>query len=127
MTLNHIDLQVSNVSAARAFFETHFGLRCLFQRREELALLEDDAGLSFGVSNLFGSAPPVYPPDFHIGFILDTEAEVRDVHQRLVDAGVPIKTGLSRGGPNLYFMCTGPDGIMIEVRAPLDEEAAGGA
>ena len=26
MKLNHIDLQVSNVSAAREFFETHFGL-----------------------------------------------------------------------------------------------------
>lgn len=120
MKLNHIDLQVSDVSAARAFFETHFGFRCTFQRREELAILEDDAGLSFGVSNLFHSAPPVYPSDFHIGFILDREAEVRATYDRLTKAGVEMKTELSKGGPNLYFMCTGPDGLMIEVRAPLD-------
>ena len=66
MKLNHIDLQVSNVSAAREFFETHFGLRCTFQRREQLAIMEDDDGLAFGVSNRFGAAPPIYPPDFHV-------------------------------------------------------------
>jgi catechol 2,3-dioxygenase-like lactoylglutathione lyase family enzyme len=120
MKVNHIDLQVSDVSRARRFFEEHFGLRCRFQRREELAMLEDDAGLELGVSNLFGSAPPVYPPDFHIGFILTTEAGVRAAHERLQRAGVPMKTDVSRGGPNVYFMCVGPDGIGIEVRAPAD-------
>lgn len=119
MRLNHIDLQVSNVPAARVFFETHFGLRCIFQRRDEIALMEDDSGLSFGLSNLFDSAPPVNPPDFHIGFILTSESEVRSVHERLRAAGVEIKTELSRGGPNIYFMCVGPDEIVIEVRAPL--------
>jgi hypothetical protein len=36
-----------------------------------------------------------------------------------VRAGVKIKTDLSRGGPNIYFMCVGPDDITIEVRAPV--------
>jgi len=124
MKLNHIDLQVSDVSTARAFFETHFGLRCKFQRRNELAMLEDDAGLEFGVSNLFGSAPPGYPRDFHLGFILATASEVRATHERLQQAGVPMKVGISRGGPNIYFMCVGPDGIVIEVRAPADDDGA---
>lgn len=53
MKLNHLDLQVSDIHAARAFFETHFGLRCSYTRRDEIALLEDDAGFSLGVSNLF--------------------------------------------------------------------------
>ena len=79
MNLNHIDLQVSDVSAARRFFEEHFGLRCIFQRREQLAILRDDAGLEFGVSNLFDSPPAAYPTDFHIGFILDTESNVRAI------------------------------------------------
>ena len=120
MKLNHVDLQVSDVSKARAFFEEHFGLRCTFQRREQLAILEDDAGLVLGVSNLFGSAPPVYPPDFHIGFILASESEVQAVYARLKAGGVELKTDLSRGGPNIYFMCVGPDRIMIEVRAPVE-------
>ena len=120
MNLNHLDLQVSDVSAARAFFETHFGFRCTFQRREQLALLEDDAGFAFGVSNLFGSPPPAYPTDFHIGFIVQSEAEVRAIHERLRGAGVHMRTDVTRGGPNVYFMCTGPDGIGVEVRAPAD-------
>ena len=120
MRLNHIDLQVSNVSAAREFFERHFGFRCTFQRKEQLAILEDDAGMQFGVSNLFGSPPPTYPPDFHFGFIVSKESEVRATYDRLNRAGVPMKTEVSRGGPNVYFMCIGPDGLMIEVRGPAD-------
>ena len=123
MKLNHVDLQVSDVALARTFFETHFDFRCVYEREGQLALLEDEAGLSLGVSNLFGSPPPAYPPDFHIGFILDEEAQVRARYGRLQSAGVPMKSELSRGGPNLYFMCLGPDSIPIEVRAPLDEPA----
>ncbi|HET8654834.1 MAG TPA: VOC family protein [Longimicrobiaceae bacterium] len=120
MRLNHVDLQVSDVDRAREFFERHFGLRCVFQRRDELAMLEDEAGLSLGVSNLFHSPAPVYPPDFHVGFILETEAQVREQYQRLARAGVQMKADLTVGGPNLYFVCIGPDAIPVEVRAPRD-------
>lgn len=121
MNLNHVDLQVSDVASAREFFETFFDLRCVYQREKQIALLEDEAGFSLGLSNLFGSAAPAYPRDFHIGFILEKESEVRVQYERLKDAGVPMQRDLGRGGPNLYFMCIGPDSIPIEVRAPLDE------
>jgi catechol 2,3-dioxygenase-like lactoylglutathione lyase family enzyme len=122
MKLNHVDLQVSDVDRAREFFETLFDFRCVFQRRTELAMLQDETGFSLGVSNLFDSPPPAYPPDFHVGFILDTEAQVRAQFQRLLDAGVPMKAELSFGGPNIYFMCIGPDALPIEVRAPRDTQ-----
>ena len=70
MKLNHIDLQVADVDAAREFFEKHFGLRCTYRRAGQIALLEDDGRLELGVSNLRGSPPPRYPPDFHVGFVL---------------------------------------------------------
>jgi len=121
MRVNHINLQVSDVSQARAFFETHFGMECKFQRRDELAILDDGAGMEFSVSNLLHSPPSLYPSDFHIGFILDGESEVRSAYERLVSAGVEMKTDVSRGGPNVYFMCFGPERIMIEVRGPAAE------
>lgn len=121
MRVNHINLQVSDVSQARAFFETYFGMECKFQRRDELAILDDGAGMEFSVSNLFHSPPSPYPSDFHIGFILDGELEVRSAYARLVSAGVEMKTDVSRGGPNVYFMCFGPERIMIEVRGPAAE------
>jgi hypothetical protein len=115
-----VDLQVSDVDGAREFFETLFDFRCTFQRRKELAILEDEAGFSLGVSNLFDSPAPVYPPDFHIGFVLETEAQVRAQYERLTRAGVAMKAELAIGGPNIYFMCVGPDSIPVEVRAPRD-------
>jgi catechol 2,3-dioxygenase-like lactoylglutathione lyase family enzyme len=120
--LNHVDLQVSDVNRAREFFERFFDFKCVFQRGAQLAILEDDAGFSFGVSNLFNSAPPVYPTDFHIGFILEKESQLRAHYDRLKAGGVEFKSELSRGGPNMYFMCVGPDAINVEVRAPLDEK-----
>lgn len=54
MVLNHIDLQVSDINAARAFFETHFDLRCTYQRDEQIAIMEDDGGFCFSVSNFGG-------------------------------------------------------------------------
>jgi hypothetical protein len=74
MRLNHIDMQVSNVSAA------------------------------------------------HIGFVLTGEADVRPVYEPLTAAGVEIKTERT-GGPNIYFMCVGPDGIVLDVQAPLGKRA----
>ena len=119
MRLNHLDLQVSDVAAARAFFETHFGLRCTYSRGDQIAFFDDETGFSFGVSNLFGHAePPMYPPDFHIGFILEDAAQVEAAYQRLRAAGVELRSEPREGGPNLYFVCLGPDDIPIEVRAP---------
>lgn len=118
MKLNHLDLQVSDIDVARSFFETHFGLRCSYSRRDEIAFLEDDAGFSLGVSNLFNNPAPVYPPDFHIGFVLEEAAQVEAMYEQLKSAGVAMKHDLAEGGPNLFFMCVGPDGVPVEVRAP---------
>lgn len=122
MILNHVDLQVSDIDRARTFFERYFGLRCAYQREGQIALLEDEGGFSFGLSNLHDSPAPVYPPDFHIGFILEKASQVREMYERLKTAGVPMKSDLKRGGPNLYFVCLAPDSIPVEVRAPRDEE-----
>jgi catechol-2,3-dioxygenase len=114
-----LDLQVSDIHSAKEFFETHFGLRCSFTRRSEIAILEDDIGFSLGLSNLFEhETPPVYPPDFHIGFVLEDVAQLEEIYQRLQSAGVPMKYDLREGGPNLYFVCIGPDSTPVEVRAP---------
>ncbi|HKV44456.1 MAG TPA: VOC family protein [bacterium] len=121
MNLNHVDLQVSDVDAAREFFEKFFGLRCTYQRAKQIALLEDDAGFSLGVSNLRGAPPAAYPPDFHVGFVLERASDVRDLYDLVKAAGVAIKFDLAEAGPNLAFQCIGPDGIPVEVRSPLDK------
>ena len=120
MILNHVELQVSNVKTAREFFEVHFGLRCTYQRGEQIAILEDEGGFCFGVCNLHRGPPPVYPPDFHGGFVLKDVRQVREIYSRMKAAGVGIKFDLQEAGPNLAFQCLGPDAIPVEVRAPLE-------
>jgi catechol 2,3-dioxygenase-like lactoylglutathione lyase family enzyme len=122
MVLNHIDLQVSDVNAARAFFERFFDLRCRYQRQTQIAIFEDGSGLEFAVSNLFNSPPPTYPPDFHVGFVLPRASDVRGAYDRLKAAGIPMKLDLGIQGPALVFQCLGPDNIPVEVRAPKDGE-----
>ncbi len=120
MRLNHIDVQVSDVEAARAFFERFFGLRCRYQQQKQIAIFESDTGLEFAVSNLFNSPAPTYPPDFHLGFVLENTSEVREVYDRVKAAGLAMKLELGVQGPALVFQCLGPDNIPIEVRAPKD-------
>jgi catechol-2,3-dioxygenase len=119
MKLNHLDVQVSDIHKARAFFETYFGLRCTYTRRSEITFLEDETGFSFGLSNLQGETqPPVYPPDFHFGFVLEDTARVEAIYEHMQRTGVLMKAELQEGGPNMYFICSGPDNIPVEVRAP---------
>jgi catechol 2,3-dioxygenase-like lactoylglutathione lyase family enzyme len=120
MILNHIDLQVSNIDAATRFFETYFGLRCTYRREGQIALLADDGGLQLGLSNLHDSPPPVYPPDFHIGFVQENVRQVREIYERVKGAGVEIKFELQEAGPNLAFVCLAADSIRVEVRGPRD-------
>jgi catechol 2,3-dioxygenase-like lactoylglutathione lyase family enzyme len=118
--LNHLNLQVSDVDAARKFFETFFNLNCTYQRHNQIAFFGDVTGFEFAVSNLFNSRPPAYPSDFHVGFVLESTADVRDLYNRLKAAGVAMKLDLGIQGPMLVFQCEGPDAIPIEVRAPKD-------
>lgn len=118
MQMNHVDLQVSNVGAAKEFFDRFFGLRCVYERPGQLAMLRDDAGFSLGLSDLHGSPPPTYPPDFHVGFVLANPREVREIYERLAAAGVAMKFDLQEAGPALAFQCFGPDAIPVEVQAP---------
>jgi len=120
MKLNHLDLQVSDVDAARTFFEQFFSLRCRYQRQKQIAIFEDASGFEFAVSNLFNSPPPSYPPDFHLGFVLERSSDVRDAYDRLKAGGVAMKLDLGVQGPALVFQCLGPDDIPVEVRAPKD-------
>jgi len=120
LRLRHIDLHVSDVDAARSFFEEFFGMQCTYQRQKQIAIFRDETGFEFAVSNLFSSPPPAYPPDFHIGFLLDRTSEVREIYDRLKSSGIAIKLELGMQGPNLVFQCVGPDSIPVEVRAPKD-------
>ena len=120
MKLNHIDLPVADISAARQFFEAHFDMRCIFAREDGLTVLLDEDGLALTLSALPPSEAMKYPTGFHIGFNLDHEHELYEVHERLVSAHIPIVRPLGDLGGAMTFHCEAPGPLLIEVawRAP---------
>lgn len=115
MNLNHIDLPVADIAAVRLFFETHFEMRSIFTREDGLTVLLDEDGFALTLSPLPQGEVLKYLPGFHIGFNVDNEHELIEVHERMVSAGVPIVRPLGDLAGALTFHCQAPGPILIEV------------
>ncbi len=115
MKLNHIDLPVTDIQGTRAFFEKHFGLRCVFTRADGLTVLLDEDNLALTLSPLSEGEKLNYPTGFHIGFNLDDQDELFETHGRIVAAGIPIIRPLGDLAGALTFHCQAPGPLLIEV------------
>jgi catechol 2,3-dioxygenase-like lactoylglutathione lyase family enzyme len=116
MHLNHIDIPVADVTETRRFFETLLGFRHIETKgRDALAILDDGAGLLLVLSKTREGDAHGLPERFHIGFHLETEAHVRDAHERFAAAGVDALStpAVMRGG--LTFYCRAPSGLLVEI------------
>ena len=115
MRLNHLDLPVPDIAATRDFFETWLGFiheRTLGQNG--LSILRDSAGFVLVLSRLQREGAQTWPYPFHIGFHMETEAAVSDLHRRMTEGGVDVgETSVQRGAFSFYF--TAPGGILVEV------------
>ena len=95
MNLNHIDLPVSDIVGVRAFFESHFGFRCIFECEDGLTVLLDDANFALTLSNVLDGEELRYPAGFHVGFNLESEGQLR--------------------GGALTFQCNAPGSLLVEL------------
>ena len=115
MRLNHIDLPVPDVAATRDFFETWLGFtheQTLGQ--DGLSILRDDAGLVLVLSRLRRDGAQTWPVPFHIGFHLDSEAAVSDLHARLAAGGLAVDPPALQHGAFGFYL-TAPGDILVEV------------
>lgn len=117
MLLNHLDLPVTDVVAAKAFFQDQLGFRELFARGSELAVLSDEAGFALTLSGLAGGDLPAWPTGFHVGFNFGTKAEVTGIHEQLRAIGVPIIRRLGELHGALTFQCLAPGDVIVEFGA----------
>jgi catechol 2,3-dioxygenase-like lactoylglutathione lyase family enzyme len=116
MRLNHLDLPVPDVAAAREFFETWLGFthrRTL--GRDGLAILSDESGLTLVLSRRSREGSQCFPETFHIGFHLDSPDAVIALYERLtVVGGYSIDPpSLQRGAFGFYLRAPGE--ILIEI------------
>jgi catechol 2,3-dioxygenase-like lactoylglutathione lyase family enzyme len=115
MRLNHLNLTVPDVRQTRAFFETYFDFRCVFERgRDTLAVLTDDAGFILTLNNFNKADKPEYPGAFHIGFMQDSRERVDEIYQRLKSEGFAMEPPREfHGAWTFYFRA--PGGFLVEV------------
>lgn len=112
MKLNHLDLQVSDVPAFTQFLVDHFDLHALTRAGSpKLAVLTDGAGFTLVLQHV--EAPGEPSALGHIGFLVDTPAEVRAHHARLVAAGIDVSpVDVNARGTRCYLRA---HGVLIEV------------
>src|SRR5688572_12474063 len=113
MILNHINLAVTDVTTARTFLETYFGLVDIGGGNKNRAFLRDDRWL---VLSMFKAKDVTYPGTFHIGFSQQSEAEVNAIYERLTAEGF-VADPPQRSHAWTFYV-NAPGGFVVEVLAP---------
>ena len=122
MTLNHINLPVGNVAANRDFFTKYFGMTTVMEvGKNFLATLVDRSGFVFNLSHFDKdpSATIVYHQDLHLGFFVDTDAEVDRLYDRFTADAIAVAAP-ERREYRYGFYVKAPGGFDVEV-ARLDK------
>lgn len=117
MKLNHTNLPVHNVEMARDFLTKYFGMVTVFEvGKNFLAALHDDSGFVLNLSHFDkkSTAEVQYHEDFHVGFFVETPAEVDRVYAQLAADAVAADPPKPREG-RYGFYVTAPGGFVVEV------------
>jgi catechol 2,3-dioxygenase-like lactoylglutathione lyase family enzyme len=118
MKLNHINLMVTDVTAASNFLVKYFGMRSMGGNKGMGFLTDEKDGWGFVLTLMKTSEETQtrYPGTFHIGFFIEAEERVDEIHRRLkkdgFDVPAPENTGHSYG-----FYVKAPGGFTVEVGA----------
>jgi catechol 2,3-dioxygenase-like lactoylglutathione lyase family enzyme len=118
MKLNHINLTVTDVQDASDFLVKYFGMRKMGGNQGIRVLTDKKDGWGFALTLMKASAKTQskYPSTFHIGFFIESENAVDELHRHLKEDGfdvpAPENTGHSYG-----FYVQAPGGFTVEVGA----------
>ena len=117
MTLNHLNLTVTDVLETQKFLETYFGMTN-GGGNKNIAFLRDDNGMVLTLTSMKvgGEVEVRYPATFHIGFIQPSEERVNAINTRLKEDGFDVPPpSRQHGSWTFYFRA--PGGFTIEVLA----------
>lgn len=117
MQLNHLHLSVSDVSACANVFVRHLG----FSQMEAaanggFAVLSNRDGFVLVLMRHAKDSDPehAYPPQFHVGFLIEDENRVVQLHSDMTSEGLRVsELEFSRGARRFYFRMPGE--ILIEI------------
>ena len=110
MIMNHLNLTVSDVAAAKGFLEKYFGLIDIGGGNRNRAFLRDDRWL---VLSMFKGKDTTYPGTFHIGFGQPSDAKVDEINARLKADGFDVNPPEHAHAYTFYVKA--PGGFTVEV------------
>ena len=114
MKINHMNLTVTDVQAARKFFEKYLGLKSMEGTTDDakfIGMLDPDG---FVLTLMQSKALKVsYPDSFHIGFLQQGEFRTNEIYQQLIEGGFDVKPPGFYRGKELYINT--PFGVTIQV------------
>ena len=125
MTLNHLNLTVTDPVETSQFLAKYFGLRAQ-GGNGGMQMLYDDSGMVLTLikgraedrvpnDGAADRQPNVkYPSSFHIGFIQDSRQRVDEINQQLRDDGVKVEAPSHQHGSWTFYF-TAPGGFTVEV------------
>jgi catechol 2,3-dioxygenase-like lactoylglutathione lyase family enzyme len=133
MPLGHLGVNVSDLPAARAYYDElmpMLGFECVHEAAGEFGYAP--AGGKIGTCLFFypaleeGGYSRHRPGPQHLAFMVKTRAEVRALHQWAVAAGATVleePKAFPQYGPSYYAtFWEGPDGVMLEAVCHKDDE-----
>jgi catechol 2,3-dioxygenase-like lactoylglutathione lyase family enzyme len=104
---------VQDVARTTAFFERYFGLRVQSNPSSpSLVILTDEAGFVLVLQR--SRQPQPYPEGFHLGFLLSNVADVRALHERATNDGIPVSDIIVNGRGTMIYL-SAPEGYYVEV------------
>jgi catechol 2,3-dioxygenase-like lactoylglutathione lyase family enzyme len=117
MKLNHLNLTVTDVPAAKHFLETYFDLHSGAGERanKNFDVLFDDDGFVLTLMKAGRGAEVNYPGNFHIGFGQESETRVNEIYERLKVDGFDVQPPERHHAWTFYVAA--PGGFTVEVMA----------
>ena len=112
MDLNHLHLNAADIGTTRAFYETWFGF-AEHVWHGDILFLRNTEGFDLALAS-YGDAEPL-PRWFHAGFRLPAPGDVKQLYERMQQAGVPLRSDLEEYPDLVSYRCADPDGLTVEV------------
>jgi catechol 2,3-dioxygenase-like lactoylglutathione lyase family enzyme len=110
--LNHLNLVVTDVLAARDFLEKYFGLRSS-GGNAGMSFLSDDDGFVLTLMKAGKATDLAYPGNFHVGFFVESDEVVNEINRRLKDDGFEVAPPERHHAYTFYVEA--PGGFTVEL------------
>ncbi len=116
MKMNHLNLPVMDVGTSRDFLAKYFGMKLMFElKNNTLAMMKDDGEMILNLSHFDKQATEIlYHRDFHVGFFIATREDVDAKYAEMIADGISVAAPQRLEGRYSFYL-EAPGGFEVEV------------